>query len=202
MNNVCVYCGSNSGRDPRYASAARDLATELARRGHTLIYGGGNVGLMGVMANTMLANGGRVIGVIPHRLAELELAHECLSELHIVEDMHQRKAKMAELADAVVALPGGLGTMEELFEAMTWTQLGIHAKPCGLVNTNGYYNHLMSFLDTAVEEQFLRAVHRDMLLVEADVAVLLDKLSAARVPADPKWISNIPRNGDRMADSQ
>ena len=202
MKNVCVYCGSNSGRDPLFTSAARDLATELARRGHTLIYGGGNVGLMGVLANTMLANGGRVIGVIPHQLAALELAHECLTELHVVADMHERKAKMAALADVVVALPGGLGTMEELFEAMTWTQLGIHAKPCGLVNANGYYNHLMAFLETTVEEQFVRATHRDMLLVDADVAVLLDKLSAATVPVDPKWISDIPRNGDRTPEGQ
>ena len=202
MKNVCVYCGSNSGRNPLYTSTARDFASELARRSHTLIYGGGNVGLMGVMANTMLANGGRVIGVIPHQLAALELAHEGLTELHVVADMHERKAKMAELADAVVALPGGLGTMEELFEAMTWTQLGIHSKPCGLVNINGYYDHLMSFLDTMVEEQFVRAVHRDMLLVEADVKVLLDKLAAAEVPADTKWIADIPRNGNRASSKQ
>ncbi len=193
---------SNSGRNPLFTAAARDLGTELARRGHTLIYGGGNVGLMGVIANTMLASGGRVIGVIPHQLAALELAHECLTELHVVSDMHERKAKMAELADAVVALPGGLGTMEELFEAMTWTQLGIHSKPCGLVNTNGYYDHLISFLDTTVEEQFVRAAHREMLVVDEEVTTLLDKLASVRVPVDPKWISDIPRNGDRMPDSR
>jgi len=201
MNNVCVYCGSNSGRDPHFTTIARDLATELARRGHTLIYGGGNVGLMGVLANTMLANGGRVIGVIPHQLAALELAHECLSELHVVADMHERKAKMAELADAVVALPGGMGTMEELFEALTWSQLGIHSKPCGLLNANGYYDHLMSFLDTTVEQEFVRAIHRDMLQVDSDVAVLLDKLSEIRVPVDSKWISEIPRNGTRASEN-
>jgi uncharacterized protein (TIGR00730 family) len=200
MKNVCVYCGSNSGRDPQFMAAAQALAVELAKRGHTLIYGGGNVGLMGVLANTMLANGGQVIGVIPHQLAALELAHECLTELHVVADMHERKAKMADLADAVIALPGGLGTMEELFEAMTWSQLGIHSKPCGLVNTNGYYDHLMSFLETTVEEQFVRAIHKDMLLVDADVSVLLDRLSESRVPVDPKWISEIPRNGNRIAD--
>ena len=200
MKNVCVYCGSNSGRDPQFMAAAQALAVELAKRGHTLIYGGGNVGLMGVLANTMLANGGRVIGVIPHQLAALELAHECLTELHVVADMHERKAKMADLADAVIALPGGLGTMEELFEAMTWSQLGIHSKPCGLVNTNGYYDLLVSFLETTVEEQFVRAIHKDMLLVDADVSVLLDRLSESRVPVDPKWISEIPRNGNKIAD--
>jgi len=174
----------------------------LARRGYTLIYGGGNVGLMGVMANTMLANGGKVIGVIPHQLAALELAHEGLTELHIVADMHERKAKMAALADAVIALPGGLGTMEELFEAMTWTQLGIHAKPCGLVNANGYYDHLVSFLDKTVEEQFVRAAHRKMLLVDADVAQLLDRLATAQVPAERKWISDVPRAGSGAAESR
>jgi uncharacterized protein (TIGR00730 family) len=194
VNNVCVYCGSNSGRDPLYTSAAQNLATELASRGHTLIYGGGNVGLMGVMANTMLANGGRAIGVIPHQLAALELAHEGLTDLHVVSNMHERKAKMAELADAVIALPGGMGTMEEMFEALTWTQLGIHAKPCGLVNTGGYYDHLLAFLDTAVEQQFVRAVHRNMLQIDDNAANLLDKLASVTVPADRKWITDLERN--------
>jgi len=202
MKNICVYCGSNSGRNPMYTDAAQNLATELAKRGHTLVYGGGNVGLMGVMANTMLASGGRAIGVIPHQLAALELAHECLTELHVVADMHERKAKMAGLADAVIALPGGMGTMEELFEAITWAQLGIHAKPCGLININGYYDHLMAFLDTAVEEQFVRGVHRNMLVVESDAATLLDKLGETEVPTDRKWITDIPRNSNGRTNHQ
>ena len=188
MNNVCVYCGSNSGRDPLYTSKARDLATELARRGHTLIYGGGNVGLMGVLANTMLANGGRVIGVIPHQLAALELAHECLTELHVVADMHERKAKMAELSDGFIALPGGWGTIEEIFEMLTWAQLGFHEKPCGLLNVAAYYDPLFAFLENAIEQQFVKEAYRPMIMMDEAPAVLLDRFDHYRAPKVRKWI--------------
>jgi hypothetical protein len=152
-----------------------------------------------VLANTALAAGGKVIGVIPRQLARLELAHEGVTELYVVADMHERKAMMANLADAVVALPGGMGTMEELFEALTWSQLGIHTKPCGLVNTRGYYDQLIAFLDTMVENHFVRDVHRNMLQVDGNPAALLDKLATARAPVDPKWISEL-RDADTAAD--
>ena len=188
INSIAVYCGSNNGRDPAYMEAARALAESMARQNLTLVYGGGNIGLMGVMANTMLVNGGKAIGVIPHKLADLELAHEGLTELHLVETMHQRKAMMAELADAVIALPGGLGTMEELFEAMTWTQLGYHAKPCGLVNTDGYYDALLQFMDHMVKEHFVRHVHRELLRVNHSPVELIEQLKTVDLSQASKWV--------------
>jgi len=188
INSIAVYCGSNNGRDPAYMEAARALAESMARQNLTLVYGGGNIGLMGVMANTMLVNGGKAIGVIPHKLADLELAHEGLTELHLVETMHQRKAMMAELADAVIALPGGLGTMEELFEAMTWTQLGYHAKPCGLVNTDGYYDALLHFMDHMVKEHFVRHVHRELLRVNHSPVELIEQLKTVDLSQASKWV--------------
>jgi len=187
ITSIAVYCGSNNGRDPMYMETARALAESMVRQDITLVYGGGNIGLMGVMANTMLANGGKAIGVIPHKLADLELAHEGLTELHLVETMHQRKALMAERADAVIALPGGLGTMEELFEAMTWTQLGYHALPCGLVNVDGYYDALLAFIDHMVEEHFVRPMHRDLLRVSASPDELIGELKRVDLSLASKW---------------
>lgn len=172
---VCVYCGSRSGRSPRYVDAARGFAAAAAGRGWDLVYGGGNVGLMGVVANEMLERGRHVVGVIPSALFEHEVAHRGVSELVEVGSMHERKAKMAELADVFVALPGGLGTLEELFEALTWTQLAIHAKPCALLDVDGYFGRLLAFLDHAVEERFVDQRSRSLLLVEDDA----DRLCAA-----------------------
>jgi uncharacterized protein (TIGR00730 family) len=173
---VCVYCGSKTGGGQPYTAAALALGGALARRSLSLVYGGGNVGLMGLLADAVLAGGGQVAGVIPRALADRELAHLKLTELHVVEDMHQRKALMAAQAHAFVALPGGYGTLEELFEALAWAQLGFHPKPVGLLNTAGYFDHLLAFLDHAVTEQFLQARHRQLLRVAAEAEPLLDAL--------------------------
>jgi uncharacterized protein (TIGR00730 family) len=166
MKRVCVYCGSNVGRWSDYAEAAKDLARALVNRRLDLVYGGASVGVMGVLANTVLAEGGHVIGIIPQGLVDREVAHPGLSDLRVVASMHERKTLMAELSDGFIALPGGLGTLEELFEALTWAQLGLHQKPCGLLNVRNYYRSLIDFLDHAVAEQLLEAVYRAMLLVE------------------------------------
>ena len=159
---ICVYCGSSSGRHPEYAEQARAFGTEMAKRGIALVYGGGKVGLMGTVADAVLAGDGKVIGVIPQSLAEREVAHPGLSELHVVESMHERKALMAELSAGFIALPGGFGTLEEFCEVITWSQLGIHAKPCGILNVAGYFDHLIGMFDYAVEHGFREAVrHRD-----------------------------------------
>jgi len=183
MKNLGVFCGSHSGRGEVYRSAADEFAREVARRGLTIVYGGGNVGLMGVVADAALAAGGRVIGVLPRFLQERELGHAALTELHLVDSMHERKAKMAELSDAFVALPGGLGTLEELFEAWTWMQLGLQHKPCGLLAVGGFFDPLLAFLDRASEEGFVTANHRALLKVASDPAVLLSKLASAVPPA-------------------
>ena len=183
MKNLGVFCGSHSGRGEVYRSAAAGFAREVARRGLTIVYGGGNVGLMGVVADAALAAGGRVIGVLPRFLQERELGHAALTELHLVDSMHERKAKMAELSDAFVALPGGLGTLEELFEAWTWMQLGLQHKPCGLLAVGGFFDPLLAFLDRASEEGFVTANHRALLKVASDPAVLLSKLASAVPPA-------------------
>ncbi len=175
---ICVYCGSKTGFRPLFAAAARELGSSLARRGIGLVYGGGNVGLMGLLADAALQGGAEVIGVITRPLAIKELAHENLHELIVVENMHQRKAIMARRAHAFVALPGGYGTLEELFEAAAWAQLGIHGKPLGLLNTAGYFRHLLAFLDQAVQEDFLRPQHRSLLRVEENIDTLLDGLLA------------------------
>ena len=173
---VCVYCGSKTGAGPVYTAAAASLGAALAKRGLGLVYGGGNVGLMGLLADAVLAGGGQVIGVIPQALVDRELAHLKLSELHVVEDMHQRKALMAAKAHAFIALPGGYGTLEELFEALAWSQLGFHPKPVGLLNTAGYFDHLLAFLDHAVGEEFLQGRHRRLLQVGAEAEALVDTL--------------------------
>jgi uncharacterized protein (TIGR00730 family) len=178
LKNICVFCGSSSGVHVSYAQAAQAVAKLLCRRSIELIYGGGDVGLMGVLADACLAQGGRVIGVIPQALVDKEVAHSGLTELRVVSSMHERKAIMANLSDAFMALPGGYGTWEELFEMLTWSQLGIHGKPCGLLNVNGYYDPLLELADKAVSEGFLREVNRDLLLSDADPERLLDRLSA------------------------
>jgi uncharacterized protein (TIGR00730 family) len=174
---ITVFCGSNSGLDPIYADQAREMGRSLAERGWELVYGGGRVGLMGVVADACLAAGGRVIGVIPQLLADLEVAHPGLTELRIVRSMHERKAMMADLSDGFIALPGGYGTWDELFEALTWTQLGIQSKPCGLLNVHGYYDALIAMLDGAVTAGFIRERHRALLVCDREVALLLDRFA-------------------------
>jgi uncharacterized protein (TIGR00730 family) len=175
---ICVFCGSASGRAPNYAAAARELGELLAKRGIGLVYGGGNVGLMGELADAVLDAGGRAIGVIPQQLVDREIAHGGLTELHVVENLHQRKALMAELADAFLTLPGGVGTMEELFEVWSWGRLGLHSKPCGLLNVDGYFDSLRTLTDQMVTEGFLEPEYRKMLLIEEQPSVLLDRLTA------------------------
>ena len=189
MRRVCVFCGSNAGANPAYAAGARQLGEELTRAGVGLVYGGSNVGIMQVVADTVLAGGGEVIGVIPRGLVERERAHRGLTELRVVETIHERKAQMNELSDGFIALPGGLGTLEEFFEAWSWGQLGVHAKPCGLLNVAGYYDRLLGFLDHAMAEQFLRPDHRAMVLVDADPARLLERFAAYAPPTVPKWVT-------------
>jgi uncharacterized protein (TIGR00730 family) len=188
MRRVCVYAGSNFGAHPAYAEGARKLATELAQRSIGLVYGGGNVGLMGVLADTAMAAGGEVIGVMPRALIEREIGHRGITELREVDSMHERKALMADLSDAFVAVPGGIGTLEELIEVYTWSQLGLHRKGCGLLNVNGYYDALAAFLDHAVAEAFLKPEHRGILTVASDPAELLDRLAAFEPPTVGKWL--------------
>jgi uncharacterized protein (TIGR00730 family) len=188
VRRVCVYAGSNPGSDPAFAEAARGFAAELSRRGIGLVYGGGKVGLMGVLADTVLEAGGEAIGVMPQALIDREIGHPGLSKLEVVDSMHERKARMAELADAFVAVPGGIGTLEELIEVYTWSQLGIHQKACGVLNVNGYYDHLAAFLDHAVAAGFLRPQHRAVLSVADEPAELLDRLAAYQPPTVGKWL--------------
>jgi uncharacterized protein (TIGR00730 family) len=175
---ICVFCGSASGRAPTYTAAARELGQLLAKRGIGLVYGGGNVGLMGELADAVLDAGGRAIGIIPQQLVDREIAHGGLTELHVVENLHQRKALMAELADAFLTLPGGVGTMEELFEVWSWGRLGLHSKPCGLLNVDGYFDSLRTLTDQMVTEGFLEPEYRELLLIEKQPNVLLDRLTA------------------------
>ena len=175
LQSVCVYCGSSPGRSPRYLRAAKELGAEFGRRGLTLVYGGSSVGLMGELARSAIETGGKVIGVITQSLVDQKVAFEGLAELRVVKDMHERKAVMAELSDGFIALPGGYGTYEEFFEALTWLQLGIHTKPCGLLNANGYYDKLLEFLDHAVEEMFIHKPHRDLILSSDQPGALLDQ---------------------------
>jgi uncharacterized protein (TIGR00730 family) len=183
MKSVCVYCGSNSGADPAFVAAARQAGQVIAGRGLTLVYGGGQVGLMGEIADAALAAGGRVEGVIPEFLALKEIAHMELSALHVVKSMHARKAKMVRLAQAFIALPGGIGTMEEMFEIWTWAQLGQHRHPVGLLNVNGYYDDLVAFLDKMTSQGFLAPNHRGALMVSDRVEDLLDQFVAYEAPA-------------------
>lgn len=188
LASVCVFCGSNFGRQDAYRQAAAAFGTMIARRGLRLVYGGADVGLMGVVADAALAAGGEAIGVIPQALVEKEIAHSGLTRLEVVASMHERKARMAELSDAFVALPGGPGTLEEIFEVWTWGQLGFHEKPVGFLNVGGYYGALAAFFDHAVGEAFLQAPHRNMLLVREDGAEMLDAMAAYAAPAVEKWV--------------
>jgi uncharacterized protein (TIGR00730 family) len=188
MNRVCIFCGSNPGTSPAYAEAARAMGTALARRGLGVVYGGGNVGLMGEVADAALAAGGRVVGVIPRSLMEKELGHAGCQELLVVATMHERKARMAELSDAFVALPGGFGTLDELCEALTWGQLGLHDKPCALLDVEGYFRPLLELFDRAVEEGFLRPENRALLLEDTEPERLLDRLARWRPVRRDKWI--------------
>lgn len=188
MQSVCLYLGSSPGARPEYEAMVRSVAIAIADRGMTLIYGGGNVGLMGVAANAALDAGGKVIGVIPADIADKEVGHHGLTELQVVDSMHERKMRMAKLADGIIALPGGLGTLEELFEMLTWSQLGFHGKPIGLINVAGYFDLLLAFLDHMVEERFVKQTHRDLLLVESDPEPLLDRLKDYQPPVTDKWL--------------
>ena len=185
---LCVFCGSSTGLNPAFADAARTLATELARRSIGVVYGGGNVGLMGVVADAVLEAGGQIDGVIPHGLVARELAHDRVGKLHVVHSMHERKALMAQLSDGFIALPGGFGTLEEFCEAVTWTQLGVHAKPCGLLNVAGFYDSLLAFFHHALAEQFLRPTHSEIVVADSDPIRLLDRLAAWTPPAVARWL--------------
>lgn len=189
MERVCVFCGSNTGVNSLYRHAAETLGQLLTQRGHGLVYGGGSVGLMGVLANAVLARGGEVIGVIPEALATKELAHPKVTVMHVVPGMHARKARMAELADAFIAMPGGYGTFEELFEVITWAQLGLHSKPIGLLNVAGYFDALISLVEQAVAEGFIKPEHRQLIVVADQPQALLDALACHRMPVVRKWIS-------------
>lgn len=189
MRRVCVFCGSSPGARPVYAEAARRLAGALVERGIGLVYGGGNVGLMGILADGMLERGAEVIGVIPESLLAWEVAHTGLADLRVVDSMHARKAMMADLADGFIALPGGLGTLEEFLEVCTWAQLGFHGKPMGLLDVDGYFAPLLRLLDHAVAERFVRPEHRDMVLVGEDAGALLEAMAKRPAPESAqKWI--------------
>ena len=188
MQRICVYCGSNHGADNVYTELARNLGRLLAQSGLGLVYGGGSVGLMGVVADAVLAEGGEVIGVIPAVLTRKELLHQGCSTLHRVGSMHERKALMEELADGFIALPGGFGTLDELFEIITWAQLGLHRKPIGLLNGAAYYDHLIAFLEHTVAEGFVREPHFQALLVDDEPQQLLQRMAAYQPPASTKWI--------------
>lgn len=185
---LCIYCGSNAGNLPDYLERASAFGALLAQRGITLVYGGASIGLMGAVADAALAEGGRVIGVIPQALVDREVAHGGLSELIVTRSMHERKARMAELADGFVALPGGVGTLEEIFEIWTWSQLGMHTKPCGLLNIAAYYDTLVRFLDEGARQGFMRQAHRDMLLTADDGPALLAAFEAYVPPVVTKWV--------------
>lgn len=188
IRSLCVFCGSSTGNEPIFSVAARELGRTLAQQGIALVYGGGSVGLMNEVANAALAEGGHVIGVIPQALVDMEVVHRGLPDLRIVHSMHERKALMADLSDAFIAMPGGFGTLEELFEVMTWAQLGFHQKPCGLLNVQGYYDHLLQFLDHCVDRALLRPMHRHMLVVSDQVQDLLKALQHDQRPHIAKWL--------------
>lgn len=193
FRRVCVFCGSSPGAHPEYREVAGALGRLLAERRIALVYGGGKVGLMGEISDAVLGAGGEVIGVIPRHLEAREIAHRGLTELRVVDSMHERKALMADLSDAFIALPGGLGTLEELFEVATWSQLGIHSKPLGLLNVRGYYDLLTGFLARAVEDRFVRAEHRSLISISGDPAALLAALEAFKPVPVEKWLDRSER---------
>ena len=182
---ACVFCGSQPGAKPAYMNAARELGAMLARRGIAVVYGGGHIGMMGALADSALAAGGKVVGVIPEHLMRPEVAHQGLTELLVVDSMHTRKRTMASRADAFIVLPGGYGTLEEMFEMVTWLQLRLHTKPVGLVNVDGYFDHLLAFLRHATQQDFIRPQHRDLLTVEASVAAVIDRIARQAETAPP-----------------
>lgn len=189
MRRICVYCGSNSGIRPDYADTARDLADALIRHDLELVYGGADKGVMGVLANAVLERGGKVHGVIPQMLCDKEIAHQGLTELHVVSSMHARKSMMAALSDGFIAMPGGFGTLEEIIEIITWGQLRFHDKPCGLLNVGGFFDHLLSYLDHASAEGFLRPENRRMLLDDATATGLIQQFERYTAPHVDKWVS-------------
>ena len=182
LQSICVFCGSKSGNDPQYQQSAIELGRLMAQRKITLVYGGGSVGLMGVIADAVLESGGQVIGVIPRHLATRELIHPSVTEMHIVEDMHTRKAKMSECSDAFIAMPGGFGTLEELFEVVSWVQLGIYAKPMGLLNTAGFYDPLLKMVKHCIETEFIKPKYQDLIITDETPATLLDHLQDHELP--------------------
>ena len=193
MKRICVFCGSSQGSRPEYGAAAEEMAAELVRRKIGLVYGGGNVGLMDIAADAMLRAGDEVVGVIPEHLMALEVGHKGLTKLHVVNSMHERKALMADLSDAFVALPGGFGTLEEYCEVVTWTQLGLHAKPCGILNVLGFYSPLLTMFDHAAEERFLKPENRALVLARDQPADLLQALEEWRPTHVEKWLSRETR---------
>lgn len=190
MKRICVYCGSSLGKRPDYAIAAHSLAKEMVNRNIGLVYGGASIGIMGQVADAVLSLGGEVIGVIPQALAAKEVSHNDLTELKVVDSMHARKTMMADLSDGFIALPGGLGTLEELFEILTWAQLGFHQKPCGLLNIDGYYDCLITFLDHGVDEAFIKPIHRSLLQVSDNPDQLLDTFASFQPSITEKWIEH------------
>ena len=189
MRNICVFCGSQNGTDLRYRQAAIELGGLLAQRGHGLVYGGGHVGLMGIIADAVLEAGGSVTGVIPRPMTERELAHETVTKLYVVSSMHERKALMASLSDAFIALPGGYGTLEELFEVIAWAQLGIHRKPIGLLNVAGYFDALLSLVEHMIGEGFIKSKHRGLFVTAEQPLALLDALQHHQMPATRRWLT-------------
>jgi uncharacterized protein (TIGR00730 family) len=190
LRSLCVFCGSSTGNDPAFRQAAHALGDALVHQQITLVYGGGKIGLMGVIADRVMQGGGRVIGVIPQQLQEKELAHHGITDLHIVDSMHQRKARMAELAAGFVAMPGGYGTIEEFAEVLTWSQLGLHTKPMGLLNVSGYFDHFLRFLDHAVDVRLLPPEHRRLVLESDRADHLLEHMHDWQAPSLPKWIES------------
>jgi uncharacterized protein (TIGR00730 family) len=188
LQRICVYCASNDGAKPEYVDAARRLGTRFAERGICIVYGGGRVGLMGALADAAIAAGGEVVGVIPHALVQREVAHHGLTALHVVDSMHERKAMLAELADAFIAMPGGLGTLEELFETWTWAQLGVHHKPVGLLDTADYWQPLIGLIQHVHAEGFLRGTPDEWLVVDRDPDLLLDRLTTFEAPVTRRWL--------------
>ncbi|WP_027723326.1 TIGR00730 family Rossman fold protein [Maridesulfovibrio zosterae] len=197
MKSICVFLGANPGNDPKYAQTARNMGRELAKRNIRIIYGGSNMGLMGILAESALEAGGEVVGVIPESLVKKEVAHYGLTKLHIAESMHERKALMAELSDGFVALPGGIGTMDEIFEIFTWAQLGFHNKPCGLLNIDGYYDKLIEFLGGVVQEGFLGEIHKEMLITASSPSELIEAYSNYEAPTVSKWVEKISVQTDK-----
>lgn len=192
MKNICLFCGSNSGNDGIYAAATQAMVRAIGDAGLGIVFGGGNIGLMGVVAEAGLAAGVNVTGVTPRRLLEREMVHTGLTELHVVESMHERKVMMAEMSDAFIALPGGMGTLDEFFEMVTLNQLGVQSKPCGLLNVSGYFDHLHAFLGHAVKARFINPAHRDMIVLDDDPRRMVTKLADWTMPQTSKWMDRKP----------